>query len=147
MSRTAESFFETWICAHQSECRFAGFTPRQQPLQDFAQIADQRHIHVHVLVDFRAVDLDVNFLGLLRIGVELAGHAVVEAHAERDQQIGFLNGLIDPGFAVHAHHSQIQADARPGKRRGRAASAPRGCRRSFGELGALRSSAPERMMP
>ena len=61
-----------------------------------------------ILVDLRAVDLDVDLLGLRRVGAELAGHAVVETHAQGDQQIGFLNGLIDPGFAVHAHHAQIQ---------------------------------------
>ena len=92
-------------------------------MEDFAQVADQRHVHMDVLVDLRPINLHVNFLGFLRIGVELAGHAVIEAHAQRNQKIGFLNGLIHPGFAVHAHHSQIQSmrsgkSAQPEQRQG-----------------------------
>ena len=48
------------------------------------------------------------FLAFWRVGLEIAGDAVVEAHAQREQQVGFLNGVIDPGFAVHAHHAQVQ---------------------------------------
>ena len=53
---------------------------RQESLQDFAQISDQRHVHLHELVDFRPVNLHVNFLGLLRVGIELAGNTVIKAH-------------------------------------------------------------------
>ncbi len=81
---------------------------RQQLLEDFAQIADQRHIHLDVLVDLGGIDFDVDLLGILRVGLEIAGDAVVEAHAESEQQIGFLNGVVDPGFAVHSHHAEVQ---------------------------------------
>ena len=40
--------------------------------------------------------------------LQIAGDAIVEAHADSDQQVGFLNGVIDPGFAVHAHHAEVQ---------------------------------------
>ncbi len=37
---------------------------------------------------------------------EVAGDAVVEAHAEGEQEVGLLDGLVDPGLAVHAHHAE-----------------------------------------
>ena len=37
-----------------------------------------------------------------------AGDAIVEAHAAGDQQVGVLNGVVDPGLAVHAHHAQVE---------------------------------------
>ena len=84
-------------------------------MQNSAQIADERHVHLHVLVDFRGIDFNVNFLGVRRVSLQIAGHAVVKAHAERQQQVGFLNRLVHPGFAVHAHHAEVQ-QVRSGKR-------------------------------
>ena len=40
------------------------------------------------------------------VGGERAGDAVVEAHAEGEQEVGLLDGLVDPGLAVHAHHAE-----------------------------------------
>ncbi len=81
---------------------------RQQIFEHLAQIADQRDIDLHVLVDLGGVDLDVNLLGLQRIGRKRAGDAIVEAHAAGNEQIGFLNGVVDPRLAVHAHHAQVE---------------------------------------
>ena len=50
----------------------------------------------------------MNLLGLGGIGRGGSGDAIVEAHAAGDQQIGILNGVVDPGLAVHAHHAQIE---------------------------------------
>ncbi len=50
----------------------------------------------------------MNFAGALCVGAQIPGDAIIEAHADRDQEIGFLNGVIDPGFAVHAHHAEIE---------------------------------------
>src|ERR1035441_1920615 len=35
-----------------------------------------------------------------------AGDAVVEAHAEGEQEVGLLDGVVAPGLAVHAHHAE-----------------------------------------
>ncbi len=43
-----------------------------------------------------------------RVSFQVAGDAIVESHAEREQQIGFLDGGVHPGFAVHTHHAQVQ---------------------------------------
>ena len=81
---------------------------RQQARQHVAQVADQRHVDRHVLVDLGRIDLDVNLAGVRRVGPEVAGHAIVEAHARGDQQVGFLDRVVDPGLAVHAHHADVQ---------------------------------------
>ncbi len=103
---------------------------RQQLFQHFAQIAHQRHVGLHVLVDLRGVDFDMNLLGLGGVGGERAGHAIVEAHAAGDEQIGFLNGAVHPRLAVHAHHAQAQ------RMRGRK-TADAEQRKAHGNLGAL----------
>ena len=110
------------------------------------QIADKRHIHFHVLVDFGGIDINVNFLRVLSVSFQAAGHAVVEPHAESEQQIGVLNRFVHPCFAVHAHHSEIQRMRRREGRRGQAASSRREwrCVRRMPELPA---SAPEIRMP
>jgi hypothetical protein len=80
----------------------------KQQLEDFAQIAHQRDIDIHILVDLRWINLDVNLLGLGGIRREGSCNAVIEPHAAGDQQVGLLNGLIHPRLAVHAHHAQVE---------------------------------------
>ncbi len=46
------------------------------------------------------------FLELGRVLGEVAGDAVVEAHAEGEEEVGLLDGVVDPGLAVHAHHAE-----------------------------------------
>ncbi len=62
----------------------------------------------HVLVDLGRVDVDVDLLGVERVGLEVAGDAVVEAHAEGEQQVGLLDRVVDPRLAVHAHHADVE---------------------------------------
>src|SRR5208282_416624 len=80
---------------------------RDQLFERFASIADEGGVHFDVLVDFGAVDFDMDFASALRVGAKVAGDAVIEAHADSDEKVGFLNGMIDPSFAVHAHHAKI----------------------------------------
>ena len=81
---------------------------RQQVLERLAQIADEADVDADVLVDLGRVDVDVDLLGVERVGLEVAGDAIVEAHAEGEQQVGFLDRGVDPGLAVHAHHAEVQ---------------------------------------
>ena len=107
MSRTAESPLRSEMCA--SHCERSTSARRDIQLRDHgADIAGDGGVDLDVLVELRRVDVDVNLLGVRRVGLEVAGDTIVEAHAERDQQIGFLNGGIHPGFAVHAHHAEVQ---------------------------------------
>ena len=138
MSRTAESPLSALMWSSQAS-RLPGATRRQQLLEHVAQIADERGVHRDVLVDLRRVDLDVNLLRVRRVGLEVAGDAIVEAHAERHQQVGFLDRVVDPGFAVHAHHAEVER-----MRRGDAADAEQRHRdrnlRALGETRAVRPS-------
>ena len=79
---------------------------RQKELEDLFEVADEGDIGADVLVDLGGVDLDVNLLRVGSVAGEVAGDAVVEAHAEGEEEIGLLDGVVDPGLAVHAHHAE-----------------------------------------
>ena len=109
------------------------FDMRQQFQQDFPQVADQRNIDFDILVDLRRIDLDVYLFCIGRVSFQRTGDAIVEAHAKGQQQVGFLDRVIDPGFSVHAHHAEIQR-----VRRGQRAQAKeRECNRDAGALGKI----------
>jgi hypothetical protein len=77
-------------------------------LENVAQIPDQRNIDLDVLVDLRWIDFNVNLFRLERISRRGAGHTIVESHAAGNQQVRFLNGVVDPRLAVHAHHAHVE---------------------------------------
>ena len=81
---------------------------RQELRQHLLDIARDADIGQHVLVDLGRVDVHMDHVGVLGVGAQVAGDAIVEAHAQGDQQVGVLDGLVDPGLAVHAHHAQVQ---------------------------------------
>ena len=58
-----------------------------QLAQHALHIAHDGHVRGAVLADLRRVDVDVDHLGVRRECRQAAGHAVVEAHAQRDQQV------------------------------------------------------------
>ena len=61
-----------------------------------------------VLVDLRRIDVDVDDLAVLGELADLAGDAVVEADAEGQQQVGFVDGVVGVDGAVHAEHLQAE---------------------------------------
>ena len=73
-----------------------------------AQIAGDRHVHADVLVQLGAIDVDVNLARAERVGLEVAGDAIVEPHAQREEQVGLLDRGVHPRLAVHPHHAHIQ---------------------------------------
>src|ERR1035441_54479 len=68
---------------------------RQQRVEDFAEVADEGYVGMDVLVDLGGVDLDVDLLGAGRVAGEVAGDAVVEAHAEGEPQVPPRGGRVD----------------------------------------------------
>ena len=59
------------------------------------------------LVELRGVDVDMNYLGVGGIEVGVAGDAVVEAHADGDDDVSAVGVVIDAYVAVHAEHTFI----------------------------------------
>src|SRR5207244_6603540 len=72
------------------------------------RIADQRGINLYVFVDFGTVNLNVDFAGALGVGAQVASDAIIKTHAHGNEQVGFLNGVVDPSFAVHTHHAEVE---------------------------------------
>ncbi len=86
--------------------RAALLNEREEQFEDVFEVADERYVDPDVLVDLGGIDLDVDLLRVGRVAGKVAGDAVVEAHAEGEQQIGLLDRVVDPGLAVHAHHAE-----------------------------------------
>ena len=80
-----------------------------QRFQDIAQhdfdVTDDRDVHFHVLGDRSGVDVDVNDFGARAELFDVAGDAVVEARAHREQHIAFVHGHVGLVRAVHAKHA------------------------------------------
>ena len=53
--------------------------------QGLLAVAENGQIGFHILIDFRWVNLKVDHLGLLGVGLEVAGHTIVEAHTHSNQ--------------------------------------------------------------
>ena len=105
MSRTAASPLRALTARIQVES-LRGAICGSSDFENLAQIADQRNVGLDVLIDLSRIHFDVDLLRVGRIAGEHTGNAVVEAHAAGDQQVGLLDGLVDPGFAVHTHHAK-----------------------------------------
>src|SRR5438046_147267 len=86
----------------------AGLDVRRKPFEYLARIADEGSINLHILVDFGAVNFNVDLAGALGISAQVSGDAVVKTHADGNKQVGFLNRVIHPSFAMHAHHAKVQ---------------------------------------
>ena len=62
--------------------------------------ATSSHRHLTVFEISARIHLDVDLLCARRERRRVAGHAIVKAHAARDDQIGILDGVVDPRLAV-----------------------------------------------
>ena len=69
-------------------------------------VADDRDVRRHVLGDLGRIDVDVDELRARRELGELAGDAVVEARADRADQVGLVHRVVRRARAVHAQHPQ-----------------------------------------
>src|SRR5207253_4803085 len=64
---------------------------RQPFVERGAQILRNRYIDANVLIELGAIDVDVNLSSGGRVRLEVAGYAVVEAHPQRDEEVGLLD--------------------------------------------------------
>ena len=65
-----------------------------------------------ILADFGRVDIHVDHLGVRREGRQAAGDAIVEAHAQGDQQVAIGHPHVGGVAAVHARHADEVGMAR-----------------------------------
>ena len=84
---------------------------RQQLLQHIAQVTHQPHIHAHIFVQLRGVNVNMDLARIDGVCFQVAGDAVIKAHAKSKQQICLLDGAVDVSLAVHAHHAKVEAMA------------------------------------
>ena len=104
---------------------------------DLAAVAHDRHVGDPVLADLGGVDVGVDHLGAGGERVQVAGHPVVEARAQADDQVALLQAGHRGDGAVHARHAEVLRVA-VGER---AARHQRGHDGDAGELGE-QSAAP-----
>ena len=71
-------------------------------------VTDDRHVGDAVLADLGRVDVGVDHLGVGGEGRQLAGHAVVEAGPEGDEEVGLLQRRHRRDGAVHAGHAEVE---------------------------------------
>ena len=76
-----------------------------QPAEDAFDIAHDGHVGRAVLADFRGVDIHVDDLGVRRKCRQAPGNAVVEPHAQGDQQVAFGQSHVGRVAAVHTRHA------------------------------------------
>ncbi len=74
---------------------------------DLSRVADDRDVGGAVLADLGGVDVGVDDLRERGEAVELAGDAVVEAGAERDDEVGLLERGHGGDAAVHPGHADV----------------------------------------
>ena len=79
---------------------------RDEVLEHSGHIADDRHVRLTVLADFRRIDVDMDHACARSERVELAGDAIVETCADRNQQIATLYSARCRDCAVHAEHAK-----------------------------------------
>ena len=83
----------------------------QQLIEAFEGLLDvglDGEFDVFVFINFRVVDVDVDDGAVLAEFLHLAGHAVVEADAEGQQEIGLVSRVVGCDGAVHAQPFQRQ---------------------------------------
>ena len=73
-----------------------------------AKVADNGDLHLADLADLGRVDVDMDDFGVRGELGELAGHAVGEARAACDDQVGLGHGKVCVLRAVHAHGTDVE---------------------------------------
>ena len=71
-------------------------------------VADDRDIHLDVLMDGARVYVDMNDPGLRREGGDLPRDAVIETGADSDNQVRIHDGVVGVECPVHAEHPERQ---------------------------------------
>ena len=79
--------------------------------QRCSQIAGQRHVGGDDLREFARIDIGVDDRRVAGEAIGAAGHAIIETHAQRQDDVGTMDREIRGFRTVHAEHAQIMAIA------------------------------------
>ena len=71
-------------------------------------VGDDRDVNDLVLVELGGIDVDMDDETVLGEGRHLSRHAIVEADAEGEEEIGLVDGVVGVDAAVHAEHVERQ---------------------------------------
>ena len=74
-------------------------------------IAQHRHGGLHYLAHLRGVNLEVYYLCLLGIGVQVARNTVVKAHTHGNEQVALVGHHVGSQVTVHAQHTHVEGMA------------------------------------
>lgn len=69
-------------------------------------IADNRHVDTHGLVDRGRIDIDMDLLGIRRKRIDATGNTVIETRADADHDIAIMHRHIGFVGTVHAQHAE-----------------------------------------
>ena len=76
--------------------------------QSLLAIAKDRHIHLHVLIDFRRINIHVDNLCLTSIRFKITSNTVIETHTYSNEYITFICLDIWTEITMHTKHTFIQ---------------------------------------
>ena len=79
----------------------------KQGVDGAAGVGMDGHRGLHVFVDLGGVDFNVDYFRVFRVAVDVAGHTVVETHADGDQHVGRVRFQVRPVIAVHSEHADV----------------------------------------
>jgi hypothetical protein len=89
--------------------RTCGLTrSRQKCVHECSRIADDAHVDATQLTDLTRIDVDVDGARTRTELAELARRAIVEAHADREQQIALVQEHVGVRRRVHTEHAAKQ---------------------------------------
>ena len=76
--------------------------------QRLLTVGHHSHIGLHVLVNLTTIDIEMNHLGLLGIGLQIARHTVAESHTDGNKHVTLLLFQVDSVITMHAQHTHVE---------------------------------------
>ena len=73
-----------------------------EAFEGILHVAEDRESDHLVFIQFGVVDVDVDDRSMFREFFHFAGHAVVEAHADGEEKVSFVDGVVGIDRAMHA---------------------------------------------
>ena len=76
-------------------------------IQDILQIAYKRSVRTHIFINFRRIDIYVQYFGVGGKFFNISHHTVGETGPQCNQEITFTDSEVRCLGTVHAYHTRI----------------------------------------